>query len=94
MKKQEFLKAAGLVGATLVAREGAGAFIKSAKNEQSKKVVALNGSPDENGNTAYALSVIGETLQQEDIEFEVIHIGKHDIKGCIACFINTSPLPK
>jgi multimeric flavodoxin WrbA len=85
MKKREFLKAGGLIGATLVAREGLGALIKQDKTVISKKVIALNGSPNENGNTAYALSVIGEVLTQEKIDFEVIHIGKSDIKGCIAC---------
>jgi multimeric flavodoxin WrbA len=85
MNKRNFLKAAGLVGATLIVREGAGAIVKSAKNSKSNKVIALNGSPNENGNTAYALSVIGETFQQEQIDFEVIHIGKSDIRGCIAC---------
>ncbi|GHU72404.1 FMN reductase [Bacteroidia bacterium] len=85
MKKREFLKSIGLVGATLVAREGVSAIIRSAKTKQGKKVVALNGCPNENGNTAYALSVVGETLHEEQIDFEVIHIGKSDIKGCVAC---------
>jgi multimeric flavodoxin WrbA len=37
MKKREFLKAAGLIGATLVVREGAGALVKSAKSNKGKK---------------------------------------------------------
>jgi hypothetical protein len=43
MKKREFLKAAGLVGATLVVREGVGAWGKSSKSNKGKKVVAING---------------------------------------------------
>jgi multimeric flavodoxin WrbA len=85
MKKREFLKAAGLVGATLALREGAGALLKHEETEKNKKIVALNGSPDENGNTAYALSIIAGVLQKEPVDFEVIHIGKSNIKGCIAC---------
>jgi multimeric flavodoxin WrbA len=85
MEKRGFLKATGLVGVALIVREGAGTIIKLAKANRVKKVVALNGSPHENGNTAYALSIIGETLQQEKIDFEVFHIGKSDISGCIAC---------
>jgi multimeric flavodoxin WrbA len=88
MKKREFLKAAGLVGATIAIREGAGALIK--RNElhrlnETKKVVAINGSPDENGNTAYALSIMSKIFEQEHVNFEIIHIGNSEIKGCIAC---------
>jgi multimeric flavodoxin WrbA len=88
MKKREFLKAAGLVGATIVIREGAGALIE--RNEQrrlnaTKKVVAINGSPVENGNTAFALSVMGEIFEEEHVEFDIIHLGRSEIKGCIAC---------
>lgn len=49
------------------------------------KVVAFNGSPRANGNTAYALNVVGEELKKEGIEFEVIHVGNKTIRGCIAC---------
>jgi multimeric flavodoxin WrbA len=88
MKKREFLKAAGLVGATIAVREGTGVLIK--RNElhrlnETKQVVAINGSPDENGNTAYALSIMGEIFKQEHVNFEVIHVGRSEIKGCIAC---------
>jgi multimeric flavodoxin WrbA len=88
MKKREFLKAAGLVGATLTVSEGAGYLVRREQTKaarENKKVVALNGSPHENGNTAYALSVIGDVFRRESVDFEVIHIGKSDVKGCIAC---------
>ena len=49
------------------------------------KVIAINGSPRENGNTAYALQTAGRTLQQEGIDFEIIHVGDKPIRGCIAC---------
>jgi multimeric flavodoxin WrbA len=51
----------------------------------SKKAVAINGDYSETGATAYALSVIGETLKEAGINLEVIHIGQADIRGCIAC---------
>ncbi|MDR3251017.1 MAG: flavodoxin family protein [Tannerella sp.] len=83
MKKREFLKAVGWVGATLTVREGASALIKC--RHESAKVVALNGSPDEHGNTAYALSVMGGVFERERIDFEIINMGGKDIRGCIAC---------
>jgi multimeric flavodoxin WrbA len=49
------------------------------------KVIALNGSPHKNGNTAYALQVAGKALQEEGIDFEVVEIGGNHIRGCIAC---------
>jgi multimeric flavodoxin WrbA len=88
MRKREFLKAAGLVGATIVIREGAGALIERNKQQRlnaTKKVVAINGSPVENGNTAFALSVMGEIFEKEHVDFDIIHLGQSEIKGCIAC---------
>jgi multimeric flavodoxin WrbA len=49
------------------------------------KVIALNGSPHKSGNTAYALNVVGKALQAEGIDFEIVEIGGHHIRGCIAC---------
>jgi multimeric flavodoxin WrbA len=88
MKKREFLRAAGLVGATIAIREGASALIKRSelhRLNETKKVVALNGSPDENGNTAFALSIMREIFEQEHVDFNIIHLGKSEIRGCIAC---------
>ncbi|MFI3315118.1 MAG: flavodoxin family protein [Rikenellaceae bacterium] len=49
------------------------------------KVVAILGSPRKNGNTAHALRIIGDELIKEGIEFEIIHIGNKNIRGCLAC---------
>lgn len=49
------------------------------------KVVAINGSPKANGNTAFAISLVLEQLEKEGIETEVIHIGNKPIRGCIGC---------
>jgi multimeric flavodoxin WrbA len=85
MDRRKFLKTAGLIGATLVVREGTGAIINTV-TAKGKKVIAFNGSPNDNGTTAYALSVIGDTLRDENVDFEVFNIGKSDIKGCISCY--------
>lgn len=49
------------------------------------KVVAINGSPHKNGNTYHALSVAGEQLKADGIDFEIIHVGNRAVSGCIAC---------
>jgi multimeric flavodoxin WrbA len=49
------------------------------------KVVAINGSPKKDGNTYHALRMVGSQLEEQGIEFEIIHIGNKAIRGCLAC---------
>ena len=49
------------------------------------KVIAINGSPNKNGNTFHALSMVGVELISAGIEFEILHIGHKMIHGCTAC---------
>lgn len=49
------------------------------------KVVAFNGSPREKGNTYFALKMVGEELEKEGIELEIVHVGNKAIRGCIGC---------
>lgn len=49
------------------------------------KVLLINGSPRKNGNTFLALTEIANTLQQEGIDSEIISVGTHPVRGCIAC---------
>ncbi|SHH38979.1 flavodoxin family protein [Clostridium grantii] len=49
------------------------------------KVVAFNGSPKKEGNTYQALKIVGEELEKQNIEFEILHVGNKNIRGCAAC---------
>ena len=49
------------------------------------KVLVLNGSPHANGCTARALQEIIDTLRQEGVETELLHIGKDAVHGCVSC---------
>ena len=49
------------------------------------RVLLINGSPKENGNTYLALSEVAKALNQEGVDTEIISIGKHAVQGCIAC---------
>ena len=49
------------------------------------KVLLINGSPKQNGNTALALEEMKKIFEQENIETEFIHVGNKDIRGCISC---------
>ena len=49
------------------------------------KVLLINGSPRQKGNTATALAEVAKQLTQEGIESEMVWIGNKPIRGCIAC---------
>ena len=49
------------------------------------KVVAFNGSPRKNGNTAMLINNVFDQLQKEGIETEFLQLGGKDIKGCLGC---------
>ena len=49
------------------------------------KTLLINGSPRPRGCTYTALTELKKTLEAEDIEVELLHVGHKDIHGCIAC---------
>ncbi len=49
------------------------------------KVLLFNGSPRTSGNSFKALEVIKQTFVEENIDAEIIQIGKLDLKGCMGC---------
>ena len=51
------------------------------------KVLLINGSPRENGNTFTALNEVAKTLNSEGIDTEIISIGKQAVQGCVAAQI-------
>lgn len=49
------------------------------------KALLINGSPRAKGCTYTALTELKNTLEQEGMEVELIHVGHKDVHGCIAC---------
>lgn len=49
------------------------------------KVVALNGSPRPDGNTAGAIALVLEQLAARGIETQVLQVGSQLVRGCLAC---------
>lgn len=49
------------------------------------KVLLVNGSPREKGNTYTALSEIAQQLEKNGVESELFWIGVKPVRGCIAC---------
>ena len=49
------------------------------------KVLLINGSPKDNGNTAAALGEMRLVFEKEGIEVEWIHVGNLAVRGCVGC---------
>ena len=50
------------------------------------KVIAFNGSPRKDGNTAAMIRKVFEALDAEGIETEMVQLGGNAIHGCTACY--------
>ena len=48
------------------------------------KILLINGSPRKDSNTETALNEVAKSLNEENIETEIISL-KNDVKGCMAC---------
>ena len=49
------------------------------------KITAINGSPHKEGNTYLALARIGAIIKENNIDFEIVHVGNKVIRGSTAC---------
>ena len=49
------------------------------------KALLINGSPRATGCTYTALTELKKTLEEQGIDVELLHVGKENIRGCIAC---------
>ena len=52
---------------------------------KTMKVLMINGSPHQKGNTAIALDEIAKQLKVNGIDSEIVWIGNKAVRGCIAC---------
>ena len=50
------------------------------------KVVAFNGSPRKDGNTAILINHVFRELEKEEVETELVQFSGKTIHGCIACY--------
>ncbi len=49
------------------------------------KVLAINGSPNRQGNTYLLLNEVTKVLEQEGVETEIYQLGGKQVHGCTAC---------
>ena len=50
------------------------------------KIVAINGSPRKNGNTAILLKTVLSELEEQGFETQLIQVGGTNIHGCRGCW--------
>ena len=50
------------------------------------KVLLINGSPRATGCTYIALNEVAKTLNEQDIETEIIQVGHKEYSGCLSCY--------
>ena len=84
MDRREFMKKATMVAATAAVVSPVAAMLNSVTGKQCK-VLMINGSPREDGNTSCCLQEIGTTLQKHGIETEIVQIGRKPVRMCINC---------
>ena len=49
------------------------------------KVLIINGSPRQNGNTSIAVREMENFFKASGVDVETVQIGSKNIRGCIAC---------
>lgn len=49
------------------------------------KVLLVNGSPHKEGCTYNALNHMAKALEERGVETEILHVGKMEVGGCMAC---------
>lgn len=49
------------------------------------KVLLVNGSPHEKGNTYIALHEMEKVFEKEGVDTEILQVGNKAVRGCIAC---------
>ena len=55
----------------------------SRKEDDKMNVLMINGSPNAKGCTFTALTEIGKTLQEQNIDYEIMQLGKQPIRDGI-----------
>ena len=85
MDRRDFIEKSALAaGGALLAGTGVEALANDNKGK-TMKVLMINGSPHQKGNTAVALDEIAKQLKVNGIDSEIVWIGNKAVRGCIAC---------
>ena len=82
--RREFIKSTA-IAATAIAVSPLMETACAKTTDKKMKVLMINGSPHQNGNTATALQEVAAQLKEHGIDSEIVWIGVQPVHGCIAC---------
>lgn len=85
MKRREFIEKSALAAGGAILSAACCETMAQSNKERTMKVLLVNGSPHQKGNTALALEEIAGQLKKNGIDSELVWIGNRPVRGCIAC---------
>ena len=85
MNRRDFIKKTALATAGAAITAPVSAMLKKTESIKTPKVLLVNGSPRNDGNTFCCLKEIETQLQKHGMESEIIQIGRKPVRMCINC---------
>ena len=85
MNRRDFIKKTALATAGAAITAPVSAMLKNTESIKTPKVLLVNGSPRNDGNTFCCLKEIEAQLQKHGMESEIIQIGRKPVRMCINC---------
>jgi multimeric flavodoxin WrbA len=85
MNRRDFIKKTALATAGAAITAPVSAMLKKTESIKTPKVLLVNGSPRNDGNTFCCLKEIEAQLQKHGMESEIIQIGRKPVRMCINC---------
>ena len=85
MNRRDFIKKTALATAGAAITAPVSAMLKKTESIKTPKVLLVNGSPRNDGNTFCCLEEIEAQLQKHGMESEIIQIGRKPVRMCINC---------
>lgn len=85
MNRRDFIKKTALATAGAAITAPVSAMLKKTESVKTPRILLVNGSPRNDGNTFCCLKEIETQLQKHGMESEIIQIGRKPVRMCINC---------
>jgi len=85
MDRRDFIKKATMAAAGAAIVSPVSAMLNEVTGGKTCKVLLINGSPRQNGNTFCCLQEIEMQLRKHGVESEIVQIGHKPVRMCINC---------
>ena len=85
MDRRDFIKKTTLAAAGAAITSPVSAMLANTESGKTLKVLLVNGSPRNDGNTFCCLKEIEAELEKQGIASEIVQIGRKPVRMCIGC---------